>query len=227
MIVAELKPFEEIRKMLKDYKKVMVLGCGSCVTVCMSGGERQVELLASSLRMAGKLEGNEIVTGEKTILRQCDPEFIEQIKEEASRYDAVLSMACGAGVQGLAEKLEDVRILPAMNTTFLGMANGQGSWVEVCAACGDCILHETGGICPVARCAKRLVNGPCGGAHGEKCEVSKDNPCVWQLIYKRLGRKKLLEVLKGTSAPRKGTTHPRRMTLEGLEEKKESTKGVK
>ena len=105
MIVAELKPFEEIKEMLKDYKKIMVLGCGTCVTVCMSGGERQVELLASSLKMARKLEGNEIVTGEKTILRQCDPEFIDQIKDEASQYDAILSMACGAGVQGLAEKL--------------------------------------------------------------------------------------------------------------------------
>ena len=227
MIVAELKPFEEIKKMLKDYKKVMVLGCGTCVTVCMSGGERQVELLASSLRMARKLEGNEIITGEKTILRQCDPEFIEQIKDEASRYDVILSMACGAGVQGIAEKLEDVRILPAMNTTFLGMSKGQSTWVQVCAACGDCILHETGGICPVARCAKKLINGPCGGARGEKCEVSKDNPCVWQLIYKRLGKMKLTDVLKGMTAPRKRTASPRRMTIEGLGGKKESAKGAK
>jgi ferredoxin len=224
MIVAELKPFEEIKKMVKDHKKVMVLGCGTCVTVCMSGGERQVELLASSLRMAGKLEGNEIIVGEKTILRQCDPEFIEQIKDEASGYDAVLSMACGAGVQGIAEKLEGVRILPAMNTTFLGMANGQGTWVQVCAACGDCILHETGGICPVARCAKKLISGPCGGARGGKCEVSKDNPCAWQLIYKRLGKMKLIEILKGMPVPRKRTASPRRMTIEGLGGKKESAK---
>ncbi len=227
MIVAELKPFEEIKKMLKDYRKVMVLGCGTCVTVCMSGGERQVELLASSLRMARKLEGNEIIAGEKTVLRQCDPEFIEQIKDEAIQYDAILSMACGAGVQGIVEKLEDITVLPAMNTTFLGLSDGQGSLVEVCAACGDCILDKTGGICPVARCAKKLINGPCGGARGGKCEVSKDNPCVWQLIYARLGRSKLDHVLKGMTQPKTRPVSPRRMTIEGLRVKKEPTKGVK
>jgi ferredoxin len=226
MIVAELKPFEVIKQMLKDCKKVMVLGCGTCVTVCTSGGERQVELLASSLRMARKLEGNEIIAGEKTVLRQCDPEFIEQIKDEASRYDAILSMACGAGVQGIVEKLDGITVLPAMNTTFLGLSDGQGSIVEVCAACGDCILDKTGGICPVARCAKKLINGPCGGARGGKCEVSKDNPCVWQLIYARLGKSKLDHALKGMTQPRSRPVSPRRMTIEGLSVKKGLTKGV-
>jgi ferredoxin len=48
MIVAEIKPFGEIKDMLKDYNKIFVIGCGTCVTVCLSGGERQVELLASN-----------------------------------------------------------------------------------------------------------------------------------------------------------------------------------
>ncbi len=221
MIVAELKPFEEIKEMLKGYKKVMVLGCGSCVTVCMSGGERQVELLASSLRMARKLEGDEIVAGEKTILRQCDPEFIDQIKEESARYDAVLSMACGAGVQGVAERLGGVPVLPAMNTTFLGVSDGKGAWLEICAACGNCILDKTGGICPIARCAKRLISGPCGGSQGGKCEVSKNNPCVWQLIYTRKGKESFAHLLKEMSTPRKQPAHPRRMVREDLKVKKE------
>jgi len=211
MIVAELKPFEEIENMLRDYKKVMVLGCGTCVTVCMSGGERQVELLASALRMAGRLERNEIIAGEKTILRQCDPEFIDQIKDEASNYDAILSMACGAGVQGVAERLAGIHILPAMNTTFIGVSDGQGTWIEACAACGDCILDRTGGICPVARCAKSLINGPCGGSKGGLCEVSKNNPCVWQQIYARLGKLNLINLLKGMSQPKTRPVHPRKL----------------
>jgi ferredoxin len=186
VIVAEIKPFEEIKKMLKDSKKVLILGCGSCVTVCMSGGERQVELLASAIRMAGKLEGHEIVAGEKTILRQCDPEFIEQIKEEAGQYDVILSMACGAGVQGLVKTLSGSCVMPAMNTRFIGMTDGQGTWQEVCAACGDCVLALTGGICPVTTCPKGILNGPCGGNKKGKCEVSPDIPCAWVLIYERM-----------------------------------------
>jgi ferredoxin len=226
MIVAELKPFEEIKNMLRDYKKVLVLGCGTCVTVCMSGGERQVELLASALKMAGKLAGDEIAAGEKTILRQCDPEFIDQIKDEVSQYDAILSMACGAGVQGVAERLGDTPVLPAMNTTFIGLSDGQGTWVEVCAACGNCILDETGGICPMARCAKSLINGPCGGSKGGMCEVSKDNPCAWQQIYVRLSKLDKLRSLKMKSEPKTKPVRPRRMVRDEVKLKKDPKKGV-
>lgn len=226
MIVAELKPFKEIENMLRDYKKVMVLGCGTCVTVCMSGGERQVELLASALRMARRLERNEIIVGDNTILRQCDPEFIDQIKDEASKYDAILSMACGAGVQGVAGRLAGIHILPAMNTTFIGVSDGQGTWIEACAACGDCILDRTGGICPVTRCAKSLINGPCGGSQGGLCEVSKNNPCVWQEIYARLGKLNLISLLKGMSQPKTRPVHPRKLVKEDLRLKKELIKGV-
>lgn len=228
MIVAEIKPFEEIKNMLKDCNKVLILGCGSCVTVCLSGGEREVELLASALRMARKIEGNDINVGERTILRQCDLEFIDQIKDEAAHYDAILSMACGAGVQGIAERLGSIPVLPAMNTTFIGVSDGQGTWVEVCAACGDCILYKTGGICPVARCAKSLINGPCGGSQGGLCEVSKDNPCVWQQIYARLEKLNLLHFLKVISQPKTRPVHPRRLVREDLRLrlKKESTRGV-
>jgi ferredoxin len=188
MIVAEIKPFGEIKDMLNDYNKIFVIGCGTCVTVCLSGGERQVELLASALRMARKIEGNEITIGERTISRQCDPEFVDQIKDEAIQYDAVLSMGCGAGVQVIAERLKNIPVLPAMNTIFIGASDGEGNFLEMCAACGDCILSLTGGICPIARCAKQLLNGPCGGAQGGKCEISPDIPCAWNLIIERLSK---------------------------------------
>jgi ferredoxin len=196
MIVAEVKPFKEIKEMVKDFKKVLVLGCGSCVTVCMSGGEKQVELLASALRLACKAEQNQIVVDEKTILRQCDPEFIEQIQDEAAQYDAIVSMACGAGVQGVTDKLKNKVVLPAMNTRFIGMTDSKGNWLEVCTACGDCVLAVTGGICPVTTCPKGILNGPCGGNKKGYCEVSPDVPCAWVRIYERLKELGRLDLLK-------------------------------
>ena len=201
MIVAELKPFEEIKEMLGDYQKVLVLGCGTCVSVCLSGGERQAELLASAIRMARKIEGKDVTVGEKTIMRQCDPEFIDEIKDEASNYDVVLSMACGAGVQGVSQNLGKIQVLPAMNTKFIGLAEGEGTWTEACAACGDCVLGVTGGICPLATCPKGILNGPCGGTKDGKCEVSPELPCAWVRIYERtkdLG--KLKEIKKTIGA---------------------------
>ncbi|MEW6001984.1 MAG: methylenetetrahydrofolate reductase C-terminal domain-containing protein [Nitrospirota bacterium] len=226
MIVAEIKPFDEIKDMLKDYKKVLILGCGTCVTVCLSGGERQVELLASALRMARKIEGDEIIVGERTILRQCDPEFIDQIKAEATQYDIILSMACGAGVQAIADRLQDSPVLPALNTIFIGINEEQGVWSQRCLACGDCILSKTGGICPVARCAKSLINGPCGGSQGGFCEVSKGTPCVWQQIYVRLTKLKGLDFLRKISEPKTKAVHPRKLVKEDLRLNKEATKGV-
>ncbi len=185
MIVAEVKPFEEIKDMLKDYKKVLIVGCGTCVTVCLSGGERQVELLASAIRMARKIDGDEIIVEERTIPRQCDTEFINQLEDEASQYDAILSMGCGAGVQGIAERFKNIPVLPALNTKFIGISDVKGTWVEACAACGDCILALTGGICPVTTCSKGLLNGPCGGTKNGKCEVNPEIPCAWVRIYER------------------------------------------
>ncbi len=214
MIVAEVKPFQEIKDMLKGYGKVLILGCGACVTVCMSGGERQVELLASAIRMARKLEGNNISVTEHTLLRQCDPGFIDRIKDEASQTEAILSMGCGAGVQGIAESLDNIPVLPALNTRFIGIAGSEGIFSEKCLACGNCILAMTGGICPVARCAKSLINGPCGGAQGGLCEASRDNPCVWQLIYNRLKKLNMCHLLKEMSNTRIRPVHPQKLDIE-------------
>jgi len=172
------------------------------------------------------MEGEDVVIGERTIPRQCEPKFVDQMKDEASQYDAILSMGCGAGVQSIAENIGSIPVLPAMNTLFIGASDGRGAWIELCAACGDCILWRTGGICPVARCAKSLIYGPCGGAQGGRCEVSKDTPCVWQQIYARLMKLNQLHLLMGKSQPKAWPVHPRRMVREDLKLKKESTKGV-
>lgn len=202
MVIAEIKPFGEIKEIVKNHSRILVLGCGSCVSVCLSGGKKQVELLATALRIARKEEGSEAVIAERTIARQCEPRFVDQIRDEASDYDVVLSMGCGAGVQELAEKLNAVPVVPAMNTLFIGSADGEGNFLEMCSACGECILSLTGGICPVTRCPKGLLNGPCGGSKNKKCEVSPDIPCAWVMIYERMNALGKLDVLKKTIGPK-------------------------
>jgi len=193
MIKAKLKPIAEIREMLAPYEKVLILGCGTCVTISFAGGEKEVGLLASSLRIAEAMNGQAKTFAEATVQRQCEWEFLDEVAEQINRADAVLSLACGIGVQALAERYPDKVILPGVNTTFLGMAVEHGVLVERCRACGDCVLGQTAGICPIARCAKNLLNGPCGGSQEGKCEVNPELDCAWQLIYERLERLGMLD----------------------------------
>jgi len=202
MIKAKQKPIAEIKEMIAPYKKVLILGCGTCVTISFAGGEKEVGLLASSLRIASTMEGQDKTFAEATVQRQCEWEFIDAVADQIKGADAVLSMACGIGVQALAERYPDKVVLPAVNTTFLGMAVEHGVLVERCRACGDCILGLTAGVCPIARCAKNLLNGPCGGSQKGKCEVNPELDCAWQLIYDRLGRLGQLDRLAKIMVPK-------------------------
>jgi ferredoxin len=186
MIVAEQKPLEEIKQLVSHFDKVLVLGCGTCVTVCLTGGEKEVGVLASSLRMATKLDGKEVEFLEATVQRQCEYEYNEAVDDVLPQVDAVLSLACGIGVQTMNEQFPETLTLPGLNTSFLGMPTEQGVWEERCQACGNCVLGTTGGICPIARCAKSLLNGPCGGSQNGVCEVDPDTSCAWQLIFDRM-----------------------------------------
>jgi len=199
VIVGERKPLKEIREILKGYKKVLVLGCRTCVAVCMAGGDKEVEMLGSLLRIASKKDGETLEIVEDAVERQCDREYIEPIREKVEACDAVLSMACGCGVQLMAEVYSAKPVLPAINTNFIGVTESTGVWTERCAQCGNCVLHLTGGICPIARCSKSLLNGPCGGSQNGKCEIDPEVPCGWQLIYDRMAKlgqlEKLVEVI--------------------------------
>lgn len=197
MIVAEQKPFKEINEAVKEYKKVLILGCGTCVTVCMAGGEKEVGVLASTLRLANKENNVEMEVQEATIERQCDKEFFDEVKDKIEWADVVLSMACGVGVQFCSEVFEGKRVLPALNTKFYGTNEQQGIWSERCAGCGDCVLEKFGGVCPIARCSKSLLNGPCGGSQDGKCEIDPDNlDCAWQLIFDRMKALNILDRLE-------------------------------
>jgi len=197
LIVAEQKPLEEIRRMIIPYERVLILGCGTCMTVCDAGGEREVSFLHSALRVAQAKSGNETHTfSEYTLKRQCDPEFLDVLDDKIDDVDTVLSLGCGIGVQALAERFPALPVLPGVNTSFMGMAKELGVWDERCAACGDCRLEETAGICPITRCTKGILNGPCAGTKNGKCEANKDMDCAWVLIYKRLERLEQLEKMR-------------------------------
>jgi ferredoxin len=220
MIVGEQKSLEEIMGLLGDAKKVLVVGCGTCVTVCFAGGEKEVAILAAALRMKSKLDGHPMEVDESTVQRQCEWEYIDPLGERLKEYDVVLSLACGIGVQAMNERFPEFVTLPGINTTSLSLPVEQGVWEERCQACGDCILGLTAGICPIARCSKQLLNGPCGGSQNGVCEIDPDVPCAWHLIWERLralGREEqLLEIQppKNWTSSRDGG--PRKIVREDL-----------
>ena len=202
MIIAEQKSLDEIKSLVGSANNVLVVGCGACVTVCFAGGAREAEILSSSLRMASKLDGVTRQVSDVTVQRQCEWEYLDTISEQVAAADLVLSLGCGIGVQAIAEHFPDTWVVPGLNTTFLGLPQEQGVWTERCAACGDCILGLTGGICPIARCSKSLLNGPCGGSEDGHCEINPDTQCAWQLIYDRLKSMDKLEVLMELQPPK-------------------------
>jgi ferredoxin len=185
MIVGEQKPLAEIKASVLPYPRLLVLGCGTCVKTCFAGGEDEVATLASSLRLAFKKEGQDIKVDELTVERQCEDEFVKDAAVKIAHSDAVLSLACGAGVQMVASRYPKTPVLPGVNTTFIGILEKPGLFTEKCLGCGNCVLDIFDGICPVSRCAKKLMNGPCGGSHNGKCEVNEETDCAWQLIIDR------------------------------------------
>lgn len=219
MIIAQQKPIKDIAAMVSDCKKVALIGCAGCVTVCLSGGEKETEILASALRIMRRLEGNPLETVTFTATRQCDPEYVEALDTLVKDVDAVISLACGVGVQYLAERFDEW-VVPALNTNFIGGSTVHGVWEEKCGLCGDCVLHKTGGICPIIRCSKSILNGPCGGSQYGKCEISKDVDCAWQLIYDRMKKLGKLNKLMEIQPPKDWTTSrdggPRRAVREDV-----------
>jgi len=186
MIVADLKPLDEIAASISNFRNVSVVACGGCVSVCLTGGTRGADVLARQLSHPMHYKDRPPILNTLAIQRQCEKDFVKAYLHVPSDTEAILSMACGAGVQTMAESFDTLPVIPALNTSFLGSLDEPGLWSEKCQGCGNCVLAFTGGICPVTRCAKRLLNGPCGGSSQGKCEISKDIDCAWQLIIDRL-----------------------------------------
>ena len=184
MIVSKRKPVEEVLAMLEGCKKVAICGCHECALACKVGGDDEIAEWKKLLESKGMT-----VTATALPTESCLNFHVRKAVKELTKGgkpDAVLSLACGSGVQTLAQGLKDVPVYPGSNTVFIGQVERVGVFNEMCRMCGDCVLGNTGAICPITKCAKSLVNGPCGGAKNGKCEVDPENDCAWIMIYNKL-----------------------------------------
>jgi hypothetical protein len=200
MLISEQKPLEEILSYLEGDKSIFVIGCKGCAEGWGSGGEKQVAEMKSTLQEKGKT-----VTGSVVVDMLCDAVLtklkLRAYKKEIAAADSILVLTDGAGVQTVAELVNKV-VHPGCNTLSSGGAHAEWKEAERCLECGDCVLEFTGGLCPIARCSKHLLNGPCGGSQGGKCEVDPDIPCVWQQIVDRLAKLGRLDKLERLVAPK-------------------------
>ncbi|MGM0420120.1 MAG: methylenetetrahydrofolate reductase C-terminal domain-containing protein [Bacillota bacterium] len=208
MIVGKQKDVVEIKDMLPaDLETLFIVGCGSCVTVSLAGGEREVAALKNILQLYFQKENKEVNILTDTIERQCDDEFLDELENNISRSDVVLSLACGVGVQHLGINYPQKVVLPGLDTTFYGRTSGVGEWEEMCHGCGDCVLDRFAGVCPVARCSKSLMCGPCGGSQDGVCEVDDSIDCGWQTIYDRAKEIGQLDKILEYDAPKDWSTY--------------------
>lgn len=207
MIVSRKKPVEAVLAMLQGVKKVGLVGCKSCASACAVGGEKEC------LEMKAFLEeqGFEVV-GIALPDESCHKMLVRRDIKPLAEAEAIVSMACGSGCQTVAANAK-VPVYPANDTIFVGLTERVGMFHETCRTCGDCVLGETGGICPMTQCAKSLVNGPCGGQKNGKCEVNPENDCAWIAIYKRLESLNQLHKMEATLDDHTPRDYPQSVNL--------------
>jgi hypothetical protein len=203
--ITRQKPDEKIDRLLGDFSRIFLVGCGTCVTLTRTGGEPEVKEMGQTLGKKGK-----IITGDLVLPVACDNMTGEALKEYGSQIkqaDALLILTCAFGVQTIARQTKKI-VIPALDTLFIGKETSVGIFDEICTQCGCCIIGETGGICPVTSCHKGLVNGPCGGTNDGKCEIDSNKDCAWTLIYNRLKELNRLDDMRKLQKPRNHQGEP-------------------
>ncbi len=204
--ITKQKPFGEIQQLLNGISRVFLMGCGTCATLCRTGGVPEVQEMCSKLK-----ETNKVITGSMVIPVACDElchEALEEKKEAIGQSEALLVMSCAFGVQTLARQTK-LPAIPALDTLFVGKETGVGRFDEICTQCGSCVLGITGGVCPVTACHKGLLNGPCGGTNNGKCEIDPDKDCAWTLIYMHLKEQGKLDLMRKYQRPRNHNVEPK------------------
>ncbi|MBU0605874.1 MAG: methylenetetrahydrofolate reductase C-terminal domain-containing protein, partial [Candidatus Omnitrophica bacterium] len=196
------KDLKEILKFIGARTKVFIVGCGECSTTCKTGGEDDVKKAIKALEAEGKTITGYSIPSAPCVAAKVKVELAKNRKAIDSS-EAVLVFACGLGIQSVKDNLRlDRPIHTGCDTLFMGQVDSNNAFLERCSACGDCVLELTGTICPVTRCPKSLLNGPCGGQDKGKCEVDKDKDCVWILIYNELKKQDKLHLFRQTKPPK-------------------------
>jgi ferredoxin len=222
MILTVTKAWTEIQKAIQVWNlhKVIVVGCGSCSAQCQTGGTAGVKKLVAALEH----EGIEIVAT-MVVEEPCDNRTIKSefklIQSQIDRADGIIVASCGSGAQTIAE-FTTKPVVVTTNTIMIAQTEQIGIYHEKCRACGECMLNETGGICPITACAKYMLNGPCGGVRDGKCEVGNyTRPCGWIAIYDRLKSINRLDLFTKIRDPRDFTTEYSRQNSDIRKEMKE------
>ena len=215
MIISKQKEYKDILRFLSGDKKIFIVGCGECSTTCQAGGEPEVLKMKEALEKDDKVITGWVIPKAPCVASQIKISLAKN-KKALTEADSILVLTCGLGVQSVKEndRLEKI-VHPGCDTLFMGATNKDGVFLENCSACGECILELTGGICPITRCPKGMLNGPCGGTDKGKCEVDKDRDCVWTLIYKELKKTNRLYLLKEIQPPKdySKTGKPRKLII--------------
>jgi hypothetical protein len=218
MIASTKKPMEEILEMLKDAKTVFVMGCGDCATQCQTGGEVEVEEMKQALETAGKVVTGSVVP--EVVCNELDTaRLMRKQKGEVEAADAVLVLSCGTGVQAVADLQETKPVFPGTNSLFSAITKRKGQLYERCVCCAECVVGDYAGICPMSRCPKGQLHGPCGGYDDGMCEVDREQPCVWTVILERAEKtgqlESVLEHMGATGAKDWGVNkHPAEVKFE-------------
>lgn len=202
MIISRQKEFKDILRFLGDEKKVFIVGCGECAATCKTGGEPEVLAMKEALEKEGKIVTGWVIPEAPCVASQIKIALAKN-KKALNEADSILVLACGLGIQSVKENDRQEKLVhPGCDTLFMGALDKDGVFLERCSACGECVLEETGGICPITRCPKEMLNGPCGGTNKGKCEVDKDNDCAWTLIYNELKKIGKLDLMKKIQPPK-------------------------
>lgn len=194
MIASKKKPFEEVLRLLGDAQKVFIVGCGDCATQCQTGGEFEVEEMKQALEAAGKIVTGTVVP-DVTCTVLDTARLLRRQKEAVAAADALLVLSCGTGVQAVADAQPEKPVFPGLDSLFSAITARKGQIYERCVCCSDCVLGDYAGICPIARCPKGQLHGPCGGYDEGKCEVDRNQDCVWTLILQRAEKTGQLEAV--------------------------------
>ncbi len=218
MIVGKRKNLDELATKISGMDSILIAGCRACMTVCHSGGEKQVDELASELELDALRHHTTLTIRTAMVERQCDREFNEDLAVIVPSIKAIITLGCGAGAQTLASMFPNTLIIPGINTQFIGSHTQNMQWDEYCLGCGNCTIDTFGGYCPISRCSKSLQNGPCGGSQEDHCECDPEIECIWQRIIEKLTQQGNLDTLQEIRPPKNWCTsrfnEPRRRKLE-------------
>ncbi|MCK5450960.1 MAG: methylenetetrahydrofolate reductase C-terminal domain-containing protein [Candidatus Omnitrophica bacterium] len=205
MIITRQKPFQEILKNVEGKKKIFLIGCALCATTCKTGGIDQLESFKCALVEEGKDVVGLAVPDPTCNLLEIKRLYREK-KNEINFSDVIISLSCGGGAQAISEIITDIEIVSGNDTLFQGeitkIAPKESRFDQKCSLCGECILTSTGAVCPVTRCPKGLLNGPCGGVKNGKCETDNELDCVWLKIYDRLKKFDRVNEMKEIKLPK-------------------------